>query len=79
MAHTYQRGGELVDHVGVRPAMAGALQEGEVVGVLDRAGEPPEGLGKDVRVVGDLHLVSYIEQVTALFSFTGNSLSKEGL
>ena len=50
-------GGELVDHVGVGATVAAALHEGEVVHVLDGPGELSNGRGKEVGVIGDIHLL----------------------
>ncbi len=46
-----------MDHVGVRAAVSAALDEGEVVGVLDGLGEFLNGLGEKVGVIGDCDLL----------------------
>lgn len=46
-----------MDHVGVGAAVATALDEGEVIGVLDGLGVLLNGLGKEVGVVGDCDLL----------------------
>ena len=43
--------------MGVATAVAAALDEGEVVGVLDGLRELLDGLGEQVGVVGDVHLL----------------------
>ena len=53
-------GGELVHHVGVGAAVAAALDEGEVVGVLDALSELLNGFGEEVGVVGDFDLFGYL-------------------
>ena len=45
-------------HVRVGAAVAAPLHEGKVLGVLDCLGELSNGRGKEVGVVGDLHLVN---------------------
>ena len=44
--------------MGVGASVAAPLHEGEVLGVLDGLGELSNGGGKEVGVVGDLHLVN---------------------
>ena len=53
----HEGGGELVHHVGMGAAVSAALDEGEVVGVLDGLGELLNGLGEKVGVVGDCDLL----------------------
>ena len=49
--------GELVYHVRMGTAVTAALDEGEVVGVLDGLGKLLNGLGEKVSVVGDCDLL----------------------
>ena len=48
----------IASHVRVGAAVAAALHEGKVLGVLYGPGELLNGRGKEVGVVGDLHLVN---------------------